>query len=78
VDEVEKAARAAGVPPDEAVAVAEAYGDAQLQGLKLAVLAVAAFALLSLWFTRRLPARALGAQEEAERAPPDLVSATAP
>jgi Na+/melibiose symporter-like transporter len=78
LDAVEKAARAAGVPPDQAVAVAEAYGDAQLQGLKLAVLAVAAFALLSLWFTRRLPARVLGAEEEAERAPPDLVSAAAP
>jgi EmrB/QacA subfamily drug resistance transporter len=78
VDDVEKAARDAGLPADQAEAVAAAYGDAQLQGLKFAVLAVAAFALLSLWFTRRLPGRVAVAGEEAERAPPDLVSAAAP
>jgi hypothetical protein len=78
VDDVEKAARDAGLPADQAEAVAASYGDAQLQGLKFAVLAVAAFALLSLWFTRRLPDRVAVAGEEAERAPPDLVSAGAP
>ena len=36
-----------------------AYGDAQLQGLKRAIGAVAIFALLALWFTRGLPGRAL-------------------
>jgi EmrB/QacA subfamily drug resistance transporter len=78
VDDVEKAARDRGVPPKEAAAVAADYGDAQLQGLKRAILAVAAFALLSLWFTRHLPGRALAAEAEAERAPPDLLSAAAP
>ena len=44
-------------PADQAQAVAADYGDAQLQGLKRAIGAVALFALLSLWFTRRLPGR---------------------
>jgi hypothetical protein len=59
-------------------AIPAAYGDAQLQGLKFAVLAVADFALLSLWFTRRLPGRVAVPEEQAERVPPDLVSAEAP
>jgi EmrB/QacA subfamily drug resistance transporter len=58
VDDVERAAVDQGVPADEAKAIAEHYGDAQLHGLKLALLAVAFFALLSLWFTRGLPGRA--------------------
>jgi EmrB/QacA subfamily drug resistance transporter len=55
VDDVEEAALEAGVGEDQAKAVAADYGDAQLQGLKRAIGAVAVFALLSLWFTRRLP-----------------------
>jgi hypothetical protein len=47
------------VEPDQAKALATDYGNAQLQGLKRALGAVAIFALLSLWFTRRLPARPL-------------------
>jgi hypothetical protein len=57
VDDVEKAVADAGVSRDEASALAADYGDAQLQGLKRAIGAVAVFALLSLWFTRRLPGR---------------------
>jgi MFS family permease len=57
VEEVEQAAEQQGLPPDQARAVADDYGDAQLQGLKKAIGAVAIFALLSLWFTRRLPGR---------------------
>jgi EmrB/QacA subfamily drug resistance transporter len=59
VDDVEKAATGAGLPADQAKAVAGDYGDAQLQGLKRAIGAVAVFALLALWFTRRLPGRAV-------------------
>ena len=55
VDEVEQAAEDQGLPPDQAQAVADDYGDAQLQGLRRAIGAVAIFALLALWFTRRLP-----------------------
>jgi Na+/melibiose symporter-like transporter len=59
VDDVEQAAGKAGLPAEEAKAVADDYGDAQLQGLKRAVGAVGMFAVLSLWFTRRLPSRPL-------------------
>jgi EmrB/QacA subfamily drug resistance transporter len=59
VDDVEKAATDAGLSDAAAKAVASDYGDAQLQGLKRAVGAVAVFALLALWFTRRLPGRAV-------------------
>jgi MFS family permease len=55
VNDVERAVVDAGVPEDQASAIASDYGDAQLQGLKRAIGAVAIFALLSLWFTRRLP-----------------------
>jgi hypothetical protein len=47
------------VSREQASAIADDYGDAQLMGLKRAVGAVAVFALLSLWFTRKLPGRAL-------------------
>jgi EmrB/QacA subfamily drug resistance transporter len=59
VDDVEKAATDAGLSVEQAKAVAGDYGEAQLQGLKRAIGAVAAFALLSLWFTRQLPGRAI-------------------
>jgi hypothetical protein len=42
-------------------ALAADYGDAQLEALRLALGAVALAALLSLWFTRRLPTEALAA-----------------
>ncbi|HKP21843.1 MAG TPA: MFS transporter, partial [Thermoleophilaceae bacterium] len=59
VDDVEKAAADAGLTDAQAEAVASDYGEAELQGLKRAIGAVAVFALLSLWFTRRLPGRAV-------------------
>jgi MFS family permease len=55
VDDVEEAAREAGVSTAGAQALADDYGEAQLQGLKRAIGAVGLFALLGLWFTRRLP-----------------------
>jgi EmrB/QacA subfamily drug resistance transporter len=57
VDDVEKAVAEAGASADQAKAIAGDYGDAQIQGLKRAIGAVAVFALLALWFTRRLPGR---------------------
>jgi EmrB/QacA subfamily drug resistance transporter len=57
VDDVKQAALDQGVPTDEATAIADDYGDAQLHGLKRALGAVSIFALLSLWFTRGLPGR---------------------
>ena len=58
VEDVEQAARDAGVRPGVAAELADDYGDAQLQALKRAIGAVAIFALLALWFTRGLPGRA--------------------
>jgi MFS family permease len=57
VDDVEQAATDAGLSTSQAKAVAGDYGDAQLEGLKRAIGAVAVFALVALWFTRRLPGR---------------------
>ena len=68
VDDVEKAARDQGLPPDQATALADDYGDAQLQGLKRAIGAIAVIALLSFWFTRRLPGRSLQEPEQLDTA----------
>jgi MFS family permease len=57
VSQVEQAAKDAGLTSDQAAAVAKDYGDAELNGLKIALLAVAFFAVLAFWFTRRLPGR---------------------
>jgi EmrB/QacA subfamily drug resistance transporter len=73
VDDVEQAAADAGFEPAVADAVADDYGDAQLQGLKRAMGAVAVFALLGLWFTRGLPGRPL-THDAGERSPPQGVS----
>ena len=59
VDQAEAALKDGGVPADQATAIADDYGKAQLHGLKRAIGAVALFALFSLWFTRGLPARRL-------------------
>jgi MFS family permease len=63
VEDVEQAAVESGVPEDQAKALAADYGDAQLQGLKRSIGAVAIFALLSFWFTRRLPSRPLAVED---------------
>jgi hypothetical protein len=57
VDDVEKAAVKKGVPQNQAKAIADDYGDAELQGLRRAIGAVGVFALLAFWFTRNLPGR---------------------
>jgi len=53
--QVEQLALSKGLSEDQAKAVAGDYGDAQLDALRTSVGAVAAIALLCLWFTRRLP-----------------------
>jgi MFS family permease len=65
VEDIEQAARDQGVPPNQATELADDYGDAQLDGLKRALGAIAVIALLSLWFTRRLPAHSLERPEVA-------------
>jgi hypothetical protein len=74
VSDVEKAAADAGLTSDQAQAVATDYGDAQIEALRLALGAVAACALLSLWFTRRLPTHSL-TQQDATAAEPAAMPA---
>ena len=57
VQQAKEIALEAGLPEAQAAEVASDYGDAQLQALKRSLGAVAVFAFLSFWFTRRLPAR---------------------
>jgi MFS family permease len=57
VADVERAARDQGLSADDAATLAADYGDAQLQGLRRALGAVALFALAGLWCTRGLPGR---------------------
>jgi MFS family permease len=71
VEDLEQAVLDRGIPANQAAAIADDYGDAQLDGLKRAIGAVAILALFSLWFTRRLPGRPL--QEPAP--PPGYVLA---
>jgi len=71
VDDLEQAVLDRGIPPNQAAAIADDYSDAQLDGLKRAIGAIAVIAVLSLWFTRRLPGRSL--QEPA--APPNVLAA---
>jgi Na+/melibiose symporter-like transporter len=59
VDQVQKAAADAGLPADQAEALATDYGNAQLDGLKDALLGVAVLAAAGLYFTRRLPSKPL-------------------
>jgi MFS family permease len=66
---VEDAAVDGGLAPDQARTVANDYGDAQLDALRLSLGAVALAALLSLWFTRRLPTTSLAAAEVATAEP---------
>jgi MFS family permease len=73
VDDIEQAALDEGLPPEQAEALADEYGDAQLHGLKRAIGAIAVIALLSLWFTRRLPGRSALRSSHA-----DIVRAAAP
>jgi MFS family permease len=47
----------AGLAPAEADAITADYGNAQLDALRTSMLAVAFLAVLSFWFTRRLPGK---------------------
>ena len=68
VEDLEQAALDQGVPASQASAIADDYGDAQLDGLKRAIGAIAIIALLSLWFTRGLPGRSLQERASPRRA----------
>jgi MFS family permease len=55
VEQAEALALDAGLPAEQATAIAADYGAAQLDGLRRALGGVALFAVLGSWFTRRLP-----------------------
>ncbi len=69
VSQAEMALEDAGLPADQASAIAAAYGDAQIDGLRDALLGVALLAIAALWFTRRLPAGPVGAPSAPPRGP---------
>jgi MFS family permease len=69
VADLEAALVAGGVGEAEAAAVAADYGTAQLAGLRVALFAVALFAVGSVWFTRKLPGESTARLPEAETAP---------
>ena len=58
VDQAREVAVAAGLPPDEADAVVEDYGEAQLDALRRSLLAIAVAGLAGFWVARRLPGSA--------------------
>jgi MFS family permease len=64
VGQVEQTGLAQGLPPAQAEAVAASYGDAQLEALRKSLGAVALIAVLSVWFTRKLPSGSTEAAEE--------------
>ncbi|WP_069466338.1 MFS transporter [Actinacidiphila rubida] len=62
-DQVRAGAQKAGLPPQEADAVVDAYAQAQLNALKAAILATGAITLAGFAFTRRLPTDRLTPKE---------------
>src|SRR4051794_11971556 len=74
VKDVEQAAVEGGLTQDQARAVAADYGDAQLDALRLALGAVALAALLSLWFTVRLPTESLAKDDEVAADPEPMAA----
>ena len=55
VEQAEALMLDAGVPPETATVIAADYAAAQLDALRVALGGVALFAVLAIWFTRRLP-----------------------
>ena len=72
-DEAYQALRDGGLSSADATTVTHDYADAQLNALKTSMLAVAFLAVLSFWFTRRLPGRREGPPSApGTRGPSDL------
>jgi MFS family permease len=71
--QAESAAKEAGLSADQTKDVVDSYSDAQIEALKKAVLAAAAFSLVALWFAGDLPGAPLAARqsEAASRRPKD-------
>jgi MFS family permease len=65
---VEGTVKKAGLPPDQAQSVVDAYGDAQIDALRRALLAASVFALVALWLAGDLPRVPLG-EADADASP---------
>ena len=63
-DQAYQGLRDAGLPPAQAATVTDDYADAELNALKTSMLTVAFLAVLSIWFTRRLPGKRPEAAED--------------
>jgi MFS family permease len=74
--DVQAAGEKAGLPPQQVEAVTNHYADAQIKALKRALLFASVFALVALWFTRRLPGEPLG-ETSPGRSPPEGVGSPA-
>jgi len=78
--QAESIAKEAGLRPSQVDAVVGEYADAQVDALKRALLVASMFVLVGLWFSRALPAEALGPATEAAggrprpAAPPQAVA----
>jgi Na+/melibiose symporter-like transporter len=70
VAELETQLTEAGLAAADVTALVDAYSAAQLDGLRVALGAVAVFAVLGLWFTRRLPESAAALAEAGAAAAP--------
>jgi MFS family permease len=66
---VETTVKKAGLPPNQAQSVVDAYSDAQIDALRRALLAASVFALVALWLAGDLPRVPLGGSDP-ESAPP--------
>jgi hypothetical protein len=79
VEQAETLLLEAGLPADQATVIAADYGNALLDGLRLALGAVALFAVLAFWFTRKLPGRPAAAtapgEADVERGPEGAAAA---
>jgi len=64
VEQVEVLLTEAGVPADVANQVSLEYVNAELEALKISLFAVGVFAVLGLWFTRRLPNHSLAGPDD--------------
>jgi Na+/melibiose symporter-like transporter len=65
---VEQTVKKAGLPPNQAQSVVNAYSDAQIDALRRALLAASVFALVALWLAGDLPRSPLG-EADADASP---------
>jgi hypothetical protein len=63
------ALNSAGVPDEQATAIVQEYNDASLDALRTSMAFVALFAIVALFFSERIPNKAIGVSEAASASP---------